>query len=185
MENILSIEIDGEIFRYINNTWVDSMYCEAPGNILNQIYDNLIERADETSYETLLEYAKVMKNSEHYAHASQLIDYLIKNCDKAKIGKNNILLSLIPMKTSCLRAMHSPRGAIEFFNKIINEYDVANYSSALYTSIAAAYCDIDDYNNAIKYARRACAINTQEKPYELISVIKRIQSVLGQDCFND
>ena len=62
MENILSIEIDGEKFRYINNTWVDSMYCEAPGNILNQIYDNLIERADETSYETLLEYAKVMKN---------------------------------------------------------------------------------------------------------------------------
>lgn len=81
--------------------------------------------------------------------------------------------------------MHNPSGAIEFFNKITNEYDVANYSSALYTSIAAAYCDIDDYNNAIKYARRACAINTQEKPYELISVIKRIQSVLGQDCFND
>ena len=185
MENILSIEIDGEKFRYINNTWVDSMYCEAPGNILNQIYDNLIERADETSYETLLEYAKVMKNSEHYAHASQLIDYLIKNCDKAKIGKNNILLSLIPMKTSCLRAMHNPRGAIEFFNKITNEYDVANYSSSLYTSISAAYCDIYDYNNSLKYAKIACALNTQEKAFELIYLIKRLKAVLGDDCFNN
>lgn len=81
--------------------------------------------------------------------------------------------------------MNNPRAAIEFFNIIIKEHKTLTFSSALYTSIAAAYCDVEDCNNALKYAKIACALNTQDNAFDLINLIKRIKAVFGEDCFNN
>lgn len=185
MLKLLTLEIDGETYRFHNSRWVDQMYCVAEGPALNKIYDHLIRTANQYPYDTVFEYARMMKDTEHYSHASKLIDYLIEHRDQSSLGSNSTLLRLVPMKTSCLRALHKPKEAIEFFNEIIKKHDTLTYSSALYTSIAAAYCDIEDHNHALQYARIACGLNTQDKPFELLNLIKRLKAVFGEDCFNN
>lgn len=49
------------------------------------------------------------------------------------------------------------------------------WSAALFTSIAAAYCDIDNYETARKFANLARSISGMESSPELISVYKRIK----------
>lgn len=182
---LLSIEVDGETYKFYNNRWVDSMYCVAEGPALNKIYDHLIQTACSYPYDTVYEYARMMKETEHYGQASKLIDYLIEHREQSSLGGNSALHRLVPMKTSCLRSMNNPKAAIEFFNKIINEHNTLTFSSALYTSIAAAYCDVENYDNALKYAKIACALNTQDNAFELIYLIKRLKAVFGEDCFKN
>lgn len=117
MIKLLSIEVDGETYNFYNNRWVDSMYCVAEGPALNKIYDHLIQTACSYPYDTVYEYARMMKETEHYGQASKLIDYLIEHREQSSLGGNSALHRLVPMKTSCLRSMNNPRAAIEFSTK--------------------------------------------------------------------
>ena len=117
-----------------------------------------------------------MKASELYDEVVVLINYLIEKIDSAN-DKYLVLRTLITMQTSCLRLINQPEKAIEFYNELYGIYGGSIGSSALYTSIAAAYCDIDDIDSAVKNVNRAHAISKGNSSLELISVYARIKAM--------
>ena len=65
--------------------------------------------------------------------------------------------------------------AIELYSTLKNEksFDILN-NVAIQTSVAAAYCDLCEYSNAITCAKRAYALCNGNAPDELKLVFKRI-----------
>lgn len=82
---------------------------------------------------------------------------------------------IIPVLTSCLRNVKTPQEAIRFAIDYLYRKDV--HSVPYFTSLAAAYCDIKDYANALKYANRGYAMQGGGigEVNELSLVYKRIK----------
>lgn len=82
---------------------------------------------------------------------------------------------VLPIYTSVLREMGQPKKAIEAYDKYYKLMGKDNV--VLITSVAAAYCDIDDYDMALKLCNKASALQ-DGKPIsgELSSVYQRIHN---------
>ena len=130
-----------------------------------------------------MEYARKLKDTGYNVQALQLLEWLIANRDKAE-KKYTILCTLSSMKTSCLRQLHNPIGAIEFYKDITKEDPNQKDNAPLLVSIAAAYCDIDDYEMGLRFCRKALSAFSGNISPEVGPLIGRIKSVLGEDCFS-
>ena len=174
---IKEIEIDGEIYKEINGKWVDSLYCEAPNAILQNIYSlnidftNLSQYSDEYLEENII----YLKNNNGQVTVSlRIIEYLypkyVKQNDIQKINK------FLPVYTSCLRAVKKPEEAIALFKIAKRNYGNLIVNVAIITSIAAAYIDIGDYEKAKRYCNWAYALQggPQNAPNELSEVYARL-----------
>ena len=91
--------------------------------------------------------------------------------EKANISE---VRRILPRLTSLLRKRGQPEKAIEICETYTQLYNKPVYSSPLFTSIAAAYCDIGDYTTAKKFADRAFAFDGKGSG-ELSSVYQRIK----------
>ena len=60
-------------------------------------------------------------------------------------------------------------------NKYLEKYGKHVASPFLYTSLAAAYCDVSDFDNAKKYADKAYSYGRTENHSDLIAVYQRIK----------
>lgn len=176
------ITIDGETYMFINNNWVDSTYLLVGSNVMTKIIKEWIKGIDAVPYEDVFEFAKKLKGTGYSLQALQLLDWLIANREKAG-NKNTVLHTLSPMKTSCLRQLKNPVGAIEFYYDITREDPGQRENAALLVSVAAAYCDADDYEKGLLFARKACRAVGNGFPQELSNVIARVKKALGNDCF--
>ena len=177
-----TLTIDGETYMLINSNWVDSTYLLVGSDIMSKIIKEWLKNIDTVTYEEVLEYARKLKDTGYYLQALQLLEWLIANREKAE-KKYTILCTLSSMKTSCLRQLNNPIGAIEFYKDITKEDPNQKDNAPLLVSIAAAYCDIDDYDNGLLFARKACSAFAGNYSQESSGVIARIKSVLGYDCF--
>ncbi len=77
--------------------------------------------------------------------------------------------------SSLYRALGEPEKAIDLFYDAVDEFGGAIYSIPLCTSIAAAYCDISDYEQAEDTAKLAYAMSKGRPSRELSAVFGRIQ----------
>ncbi len=183
MKNIPTVIVDGETYRYYKENWVDSMFILVNGDVMTKIIDERVKNLDSVPYEEVLEQTKKLKDSGYYSHALQLLDWLIDNYTKATNGVV-ILHTLSAMKTSCMRKVNKSQDAIEFYNDISAKFPSLKENPALLTSVTSAYCDIDDYETALQYARKACVASMDTHfAEELGKVIMRIKNKLGEDCF--
>lgn len=152
MEKII---YDNEEFYFNDGRVYDSSFCEAPRIIAQKVlkfyystknYETLSEKA-------LLEHVKNLKISELYNECLKVIDFgldkFYNSVDFYKI--------VFPIITSCYRALGQPQKAIDFWmaNKSIFTSCI---SVPLLTSLAAAYCDVQNYKMAKKCADRAYAL---------------------------
>lgn len=116
---------------------------------------------------------KNLKAGELFGECLEAIDFgLAKFC-----GSTNFYRIVLPMVTSCHRMAGNPQKAIDFWNE--NKAICSEYASGpLMTSLAAAYCDVGNYELAKKFANRAYAIQGGSKDYatELSLVYQRIKN---------
>lgn len=176
MDKYLTVEIDSEIYRKINGQWVDSKFLVPPREILELIIHKLfnLDRLSQYPTEELREQLLYCKNEKLFPEAIAFADELQSRYETGVNGIVNIpgLRWILPVSTSLYRMMGNPHRAIEIYNNAITKFGEGVTSGALYVSIAAAYCDLEDYETALKFCNKAWALG--DRSLELQAVYKRI-----------
>ncbi len=175
-----SVVIDGEEYRKINGHWVDSTYCIPPQRILVEIYKALVDVTDLTKYSDgfLEKYLAELKTNGLYMESLTIIKYLLPKYEKDKNIRG--LRYILPVYTSCLRLSGNPKSAVQAFNRARELFGREIISTMLATSVAAAYCDLEEFEKAQKFCNMAYALQdrTQGGRDELSLVYKRIENHL-------
>lgn len=172
---MIKIEFEGEIYYFNKGKLYDDSYLEVPQSISKKVvthyYNNL--NYNEFDEEKFLEYLKNLKASELYSKCISAVEYAFKKFSYSE----ELCKIILPIATSCYRLQGEPKQAISFWEERKTTF-YSCVSSALFTSLAAAYCDIEDYDNAKKNADRACALSggPQKMAQELIGVYSRIKA---------
>ena len=169
-------KIDFEDQTYYLNKGVlyDSSFIEVPKNISEKILPTYYQEIDYKNFdeEALISYIKDTKTCLLYQRCLEASTWgLTKFYNSFDFYK-----FVFPVITSCHRYMGNPQKAISFWETNKHFYPTCS-SVPLLTSLAAAYCDINDYVSAKKYANRAYAIQGGTKNYqtELSLVYQRIK----------
>ena len=149
------INYEGELYYIANGKVFDEHFLEVSLDISKKIMSEYYMHIDYKSLneEEFISFLREVKISEQYNFC---IDCIIYGLGKFSNSKNYYGL-VFPMLTSCYRAMGKSQQAIEFF-KTNNNLLLSVASVALYTSLAAAYCDVGDYAKAREFANRAYAM---------------------------
>ncbi len=173
------ITVGGQKYSLAEGAIFDSTGMRIPdaraGTILYRYYSKIDrEKLDESQ---LLEYIKGIK----YAKCLKLCTDVIQE-ELDKEHEYSFIKTILPIYTSSLRELKKPKEAISFWNDNENYY-YAYESSALYTSLASAYCDVNDYENARRMANRAYAMSGGGSGHknELSLVYMRIKKETGED----
>lgn len=176
------IHYNGKMYHFDGKYFFDEFFIILSGEELNNVsraYFNTIQYETLNS-EDLFKTIKQMKSCGLYYETKKAIEFAI---DK-KSNDTQLLYGILPIYTSCCREAHQPKDAIIFAEKFL---PICGGSSATYTSLAAAYCDIGDYENAKKCARRAYAKQGGGQGYntEVSLVFKRIAKETGEELYEE
>ena len=174
---IIQIVCDDNIYYFSGNNFFDEFFIALEGDELRKVaheYFNSIPYQTLNSQE-FLAFVKQVKNCGLIYKAKKVIEFAIVH----KGNDVQLLHSLLPIYTSCCRILNQPETAIECAEHLL---PICGGSCATYTSLAAAYCDIQDYKNAKKYAGIAYAKQGGGKGYqtEISLVFKRLKKETGE-----
>ena len=171
MEEII---FEDETYYLNNGTIYDSNFMECSKTLANEILRAHYQGKDYKTFNEreFLTHVKQLKSSGFYAECAKTILYGLTKFSRS----TDFCITVFPMLTSCYRAIGTPQKAIDFWEE--NKSKILSCSSVpLYTSLAAAYCDVGDYELAKRYAKRAYATNggSKEDSEELYLVFQRIK----------
>ncbi len=182
MDKFPTVEINGEIYRFINGQWVDSTFLAPPLEIRKRIvrkYFNF-DRLSEYPTNELREQLLYCKNEDLPHEAIAIADELQSRYEMGVRGKADVssLRWLLPVRTSLCRMINNPRRAIKIYHDAVSRFGDGITSGALYVSIAAANCDVEDYKTALEFCKKARAYD--ERSEELKIVYMRIKKLLDK-----
>ncbi len=169
-------EMDGVTYYFNpkNGGWYNSSYTTVSKEELYKLNNVRMQKLDFDNMDTeeLINTAQSMKDSNDMIYSAKIFDELLKRKeDESTVRK------ILPRYTSILRRLQKPREAISMFEKYYGIFGKSIGSPALYTSLAAAYCDIGDYIEARNKANKAHAMSGGNSGPELISVYARIKAM--------
>ena len=169
------IEYNGEVYRRTNAKWVDSRNItvhESLQRTLNRLY---LETVDYSSYsvEELVKEGDRLKESSSYQSAIAFYEKATLECDEKTLNY------ILPRITSCYRKCNMPRKVIELFSLTRSKYGTGFITPVLLTSVAAAYCDLKEYENALRCCKWAYRNFGGEFSSSLSNVWARIKKESG------
>lgn len=128
----------------------------------------------------ILDYIKKLKGNGLYVQAKNVMRYAMEKYD----GNEKFLFHLLPIFTSCCREMGCAEEAIITAESY---YPRIEPSVALCTSLAAACCDMKNYDKAKWYARMAYAKQGGGQGYktELSLVFLRLKKETGESLLDE
>lgn len=179
------IEFNGEKYYFNDKTgaFLDSHFMELCLSEKNEVASYYFNQIDISNYNTdeLLAYVKEVKKAESH-------HLVIKACElifKKYPDDRNLIYNILPSYNSSCRAQGKVDEGIANTLYYARKHDIS--SSALYTTLAASYCDLGDYDKAYKYANRAYFEQGGSVGYgnELSLVFRRIQKETGDNPFCD
>ncbi len=173
-KSITEQDYQGKKYTLRGNKWVDENYMVAPSSIQSELnHLNFSEEVlNETDIGKLIEYGDRYKNSSSIALAIKCYRSAI---ELAELKNENEIRYILPRLTSCLRDQGKPDVVIEIFSSVKKKYGKMIFNPALLTSVAAAYCDLQEYGNAKKCCDHAFALSGGKASGELMSVYSRIK----------
>ena len=181
MSGFQTIEVDGRIYYYDGKSFFDEFFLLVQGVELQQVTEAYFAEIDyeKLNASELLEFVKKLKGNGLHFKAKTIMDYALQKYD----SNDSFLYRILPLYTSCCREMGNPQAAITIAEGYFPRLDS---SVALCTSLAAAYCDLKDYEKAKKFARIAYAKQGGGQGYktELSLVFLRIKKETGEDFFD-
>lgn len=166
-------ELDGETYYFNNGKWLTSNYMSAPTAVLGKLNKLLADDSSEKSVEDVIKILDGAKQSDNTHLALKMAQ------DALNKATPSDLRLLLPRITSLYRKNDQPEEAIRFAKEYIDQYEKKVCSPALFTSLAAAYCDLGRIEDARKYANRARALSGNSSSVELMSVYRRIKMLEG------
>ena len=169
-----TIEYNGEVYTRANTKWVDSrkfVVYDGLQNILNQLYLKTLDYSNYSIDELLAEGDK-LKESNSYSSAIHFYEKALEGCDETTYKY------ILPRITSCYRKNNMPRKVIDLFSETKRKYGTDFITPVLLTSVAAAYCDLKEYENALRCCKWAYKTFGEFSP-ELSNVWARIKKESG------
>ena len=142
-------ELDGQRYYYDRGRWFTSNYMTAPTELTGRLNTLLAEKED-LSEKSFTELIKLLDRAKH----GQNTQYAVKIAEEAleKAEEVSDISRLLPRLTSLYRQVGNPQKAINVAKEYTDMFNRKVWSQALLTSIAAAYCDLEDYETAKKFA---------------------------------
>lgn len=171
MEKVI---FEDQTYYFNKGVIYDDSFLEVPTIISKKIllyYYKEIDYKNLEEYE-FLNYLKQLKMSEFYELCLEAINWGLNKFT----ASYDFYRTVFPIITSCYRSLGQPQKAIDFWME--NKYIFASCLSVpLLTSLAAAYCDVGNYELAKKCANKAYAIQGGSLNYqtELSLVYQRIK----------
>lgn len=182
-------EYQGKLYTRNNSKWVDKDRLVVP-TYLQDILNNLTfqEDMDSISYEEAKTEGDKCKASESYNLAVKYYEAALKKADN--FPRVSVIL---PRITSCYRKVGHPKRVIELLSEAKGKYGEDIVNKALLTSVAAAYCDLGEPENAIKCCKWAYKVlknESDESSIELSNVFIRANKMIDpsyspQDAFDE
>lgn len=166
-------EYNGEKYYFKKGKWLKSDYTVAPISVVTELNKLLMENEnfEEKSVDEIIKLLDGAKMTSNTGFALKLAEEAM---EKASLSEARALL---PRITSLYRIKHRPEKAIEVGEHYIGIYEGKIWSPSLFTSLAAAYCDLNELEKARKYANRARAISGNNSSVELMSVYARLKKL--------
>ena len=171
--NVMDVYImDGQKYYYDKGRWLTSSYMIAPTELTSRLNMLLIEKVDLSS-KSMDELFKILDGAKHGYNTQ----YAVKVAEKAleKAEEVSEIKSLLPRLTSLYRQVGNPQKAIDIAKEYTDMFNRRVWSQALLTSIAAAYCDQEEYDTAKKFADIARSTYGGSISPELMSVYERLK----------
>lgn len=170
-----TIEYNSETYRRVNAKWVDShniVAYEGLQKILNHMY---LQTLDYSAYsmEELVDEGDRLKESSSYQSAIGFYERAAMDCDE------KTLCYILPRITSCYRKCNMPRKVVDLLTFVKSKYGERFITPVLLTSVAAAYCDLKEYENALRCCRWAYKTFGGEYSANLSNVWARIKKESG------
>jgi tetratricopeptide (TPR) repeat protein len=133
-----------------------------------------LEQLDYSQYSTseLVAEGDKLKESSSYASAISFYEKALEDCDEVTHKY------ILPRITSCYRKNNMPRKVIDLFTETKSKYGTSFITPVLLTSVAAAYCDLKEYENAMRCCKWAYK-TYGEFNHELSAVYGRIKTESG------
>ena len=181
----LEREYNGKTYYRNNSKWVDKDSLAVPlylQHILNTLYYQETD-TEQMSYNEAKDEGDKYKQSETFFLAVKYYEQALK---KAKTQRQ--ISVLLPRITSCYRKNEQPRKVIELMSDMKLIYGEGIITEVLLTSVAAAYCDLGEPENAIRccrWAYRVLKSNENDKSIELSKVFIRANKMLDPDYLPD
>lgn len=174
----IKLEYQGKTYYRNNTKWVDRDFMVVPlylQHILNTLWHDE-EAATAMSYEEAKAEGDRLKQSESYTLAIKYYELSLKQVE------NEAQISVVlPRITSCYRKINRPRKVIELFSEVKAAWGEGIINEAMLTSVAAAYCDLDEPENAIRCCRWAYRVlmgSKGEYSPELANVFARANKMI-------
>lgn len=174
-------EYNGKVYTRKNLKWVDKDHFVVP-TYLQHILNTLSFDEDMSA----LSYTEVVKEGDRYK-ASESYTLAVKYYEAAISKTENIsgISVVLPRITSCYRKIGTPRKAIELLSKTKAEHGEDFINSVLLTSVAAAYCDLGEPENALRCCRWAYknlkVKSSKAESLELSNVFIRAKKMIDPD----
>ena len=170
-----SIVFEGVEYFRRDNYWVDSSQQIAPLVIQEELDKRYAKklRVEGCSTRELLRQADEFKNNGSFALAAKFYKQALEHADRRDRS------FIYPRLTSCYRAMGHATEVIKLMTYIKTHDGMDMVTPVLLTSAAAAYCDLGQYENALKCAKRAYAMYNGRATEELHGVFGRIKKEMN------
>ena len=174
-------EYNGKTYYRNNSKWIDENSMVVP-LYLQRILNTLSfqgENMNAISYEEAKLEGDKYKKSETYKLAIKYYEEALK-----KASNRSQISVILPRITSCYRKNSQPQKVIELLSKTKADYGESIINMALLTSVAAAYCDLGEPENAIRCCRWAYKVlknDNGERSLELANVFTRANKMIDPD----
>lgn len=176
-------EYQGKLYTRNNSKWVDKDHMVVPV-YLQHILNTLTFDEDEAlSYEEAKSEGDKYKAGESYKLAVKYYEEALKKADNFPR-----VATVLPRITSCYRKIGEARKAINLLSEVKSKYGEDIINTPLLTSVAAAYCDLGEPENAIrccKWAYKTLKSESSEGSAELSNVFTRAKKMIDPDYSPD
>lgn len=165
------VSYNGKEYTKEGGKWVDSKYCVAPNSVQNALNHLAFGKIDFDS----MSVSELVEAGNEYKKSST--NNLAIKCYKKALEKTDsesLIKFILPSITSCLRKQGKADEVIEIFSEVKAKWGKKMLSAAALTSIAAAYCDLGEYENAKICCNKAYAMSQGKATGELNAVYGRI-----------
>ena len=170
------VTYNGEQYsRLDSGQWVDSRRMLVHAKLQSELSRHYIQTLDFSKYSTkeLIDEGDRFKKSNTYDYAIAFYEEAIQRC------KAGGWAYILPRITSCYRQLNVPGKAVELFSQAKEKYGEEFITPVLLTSVAAAYCDMKQYENALRCCKWAYKRYNSEENEKLQSVFRRIKKESG------
>ena len=172
---MIRFEFEDEIFYYVRGRFTDEHFMTLNETKQKQVSNFYFGTVDYKSMcmEALFEFIKETKNANAIYITKDACEHFLQT-----FNDRSYIKQILPLLSSSYRLMHLPEKAAD----LENDYPFSIYGTTAYcTSVAAAYCDLREYNIALKIVKKVNAMhgNFNGEKTELSVVYDRIRKESG------